>query len=104
MGFFAELSILNRLLFVAGLVAAISGVYGIWHHTIYKSGEDACQARYTEAAAAQATKAQTEIKATGEKYVQIESDINKESGFSVHSSPLVASAISRMPSPHSRAH
>ena len=102
MGFFSELSLVGRLTFVASLLAAIGVVYGVWHHTIYKAGEDACQARYTAAAAAQATKANKEIVTIGDKYAQIDQKLQKSAGFMRPVSPLVADAIGRMPSPHAR--
>lgn len=47
--FFTELSLLWRLIVVFSLATAIGGAYGLWHHAVYKSGEDACQARYVAA-------------------------------------------------------
>ncbi len=104
MGFFSELSLFGRIAFVASLIAAIGAVYGLWHHTIYKSGEDACQARYTAAAAAQATKATKEIVTLGAKYAKIDQTMQQSAGFTRPVSPLVADAIGRLPnpSPHSK--
>jgi len=100
--FFTEMSLLGRLAFIATTLAAIGGMYGLWHHHIYKAGEDACQARYTAAAAQQATKANKEIATEKVKYAQLDQDLQKSTGFSHPVSPLVADAIGRMPAPHSR--
>lgn len=85
--------------FVAGLIAAMGLVYGIWHHTVYKSGENACEARYTSAAAAAAAHAQTEIATEKVKYAQIDQALQKSTGFSKPVSPLVGDAIGRMRNP-----
>ncbi|MDE2010523.1 MAG: hypothetical protein KGJ09_10690 [Candidatus Omnitrophica bacterium] len=53
---FSELSLLGRLGFVASAIAAIGLVYSIWHHTIYKSGEIACETRNAEVKAAMVVK------------------------------------------------
>lgn len=103
MAFLRALPLLWQLSFVFSLITAIGVVYGIWHHTVYKSGEDACQARYTAATVAQNATAQKQILTIGGKYVQIESDISKKDGFSVPVSPLVADTIGRMPDPSPRA-
>lgn len=99
MGFLMDLSLLNRLSLAAGLLAALGVVYGLWHHTVYKSGELACKATYEAVAAAQKNKAQKEITNVGVKYAQIDMDLQKNSGFADPVSHLVADAIGRMPQP-----
>lgn len=100
MGFFRELTIGYQLLFIAILLASGGLAYGLWHHSIYKAGEVACEARYTAAAATQAASAQAQIATEKVKYDQINQDIQKGTGFARPVSPLAGSAIGRMPSPH----
>lgn len=102
--FFRAIPILWQLAAVAGIITAIGLVYGIWHHTIYKSGYQACEVVYRAAADAQKAKADAEIAKIGEKYAPIHEKLRQSPDYMRPVSPLVGSIIGGLPTPAPRPH
>lgn len=88
---------LLRIYLVIGLIAASGLAYGFWHHAVYKSGYNACEASFKLASDKQKDTAQKEITKIGDKYEEIRTDLRKNPDYMRPVSPLVGSAISRMP-------
>ncbi len=82
-----------------GCCAAIATAALLYHHHIFKSGEDACRAEYTAAADNQTVAAQIEITKIGDKYAIINEKLHESPIFMRPVSPLVGAAIGSMREP-----
>lgn len=82
------------------LLGLSAGGLFLYHHHVYNEGYSGCLADFKAADDKQKAAAQIEIAKIGDKYAQIDKDMQKSADFTHPASPLIVAAVASMPSPH----
>lgn len=89
----AGFSILQKILLVLGLVAALTLAYIGWHHHVYNQGREDLKNEIAAANAARTAAAQQQIQKNGVAYEKTRQKIRAQGGYNRPVSPLVGAAV-----------